>query len=85
MIFSGIGRVAGIRTGKKNEKTWMMLFVDDCENPIERLQLYVPVAVQSSVSAIPVGSDVRISVRFYSPRSGYTQVAGSLDSISVNK
>lgn len=87
MILTGIGRIAGTRTGTKNGKTWMNLYVDDCKNPMERLQLFVPAEVQPSVSVIPVGADVRISVRFYmrTPENGYTQVAGSLDSISLNK
>lgn len=87
MVFTGIGRLAGYREGSKNNKNWMNAFIDDAQNPLDRLQLFVADEVQGQVRNIPIGSDVQIEARIYmrSSSNGYSQIAGSLASITVVK
>lgn len=86
MVLTGIGKVAGTRSGTKNQNVWMNLFLDDVSNPMDRLQVYVPKELQKDVSAIPVGSEVSVELNMYmrTPEKGFSQIAGSLSSIHFN-
>lgn len=86
MVLTGTAKVAGTRSGTKNQKVWMNLFLDDVSNPMDRLQVYVPEELQEDVSAIPVGSEVSVDLNMYmrTPEKGFSQIAGSLSAINLN-
>ena len=65
MFCTGTAKYVGSRSGEKNGKRWMNIFLDDVDNPLQRLQVYVPAEVQSMVGAVPVGSLVNIDLRVY--------------------
>ena len=87
MLVAGYGRLAGFREGTKNSKAWMNVFLDDLENPLDRLQLFVPEQLHNDVKSIQVGTNVRIDARIYmrSSKNGFSEMAGTLDAIAVKK
>lgn len=65
MNCTGKANYVGSRSGEKNGKRWMNIFLDDVDNPLQRLQVYVPAEVQGMVDAVPVGSLVSVNLRVY--------------------
>ena len=86
MICTGKAHYVGCRTGEKNGKTWMNVFLDDPENPLQRLQVFVPVDLQSKVSGIPVGSSVIAQLRVTMRQTdSYPAPSCSLTAIQLEK
>lgn len=65
MNCTGKANYVGSRSGEKNGKRWLNIFLDDVDNPLQRLQVYVPAEVQGMVDAVPVGSLVSVTLRVY--------------------
>lgn len=70
MKVAGSGKLVGFRQGTKNGKRWGNVFIDDPENLLQRLQLFVRADAVAVVENIPVGSDVDVVMRVYSVDNG---------------
>lgn len=84
-IMNCIGKAnyVGSRSGEKNGKRWVNIFLDDVDNPLQRLQVYVPSEVQGMVDAVPIGSLVSVELRVYMRQTdSYPVPTCSLVSIS---
>lgn len=66
----GSGKLVGFRSGTKNGKDWGNVFIDDNENLLERVQIFVNANMVHEVKAIPVGSDVNVKFHVYSVNNG---------------
>ena len=83
MRFVGTGRLAGYRTGTKDKKDWMSLALDDVDDPMNRIQIFVPNDLHDTVADIFFGSVVEIAVNLYMkiPERGYSRLECTLLSI----
>lgn len=67
MVLSGCAKMVGIRSGEKNKKKWCSVVLDALDNPLERVEYFVPDALIDKVEQIPSGN-VKVSVRLYPGR-----------------
>lgn len=83
MKFVGTARLAGYRSGTKEKKDWMSLALDDVDNPMNRIQVFVPDDLQDTVADIAFGSEVTVVVNLYMrvPERGYSRLECTLLSI----
>lgn len=70
MRIAGVGKLVGVKEGNKNGKPWMIAYVDDEENLMERLQLFVRENLINDVHQIPIGSEITVQGRIYTRNSG---------------
>lgn len=66
----GSGKLVGFRTGEKNGKKWGNVFIDDVDNLMERIQMFVQSDMVDSVNQIPIGSEVNVKFHCYSRNNG---------------
>lgn len=64
MVLSGCAKLVGIRSGNKNNKRWCSLVLDALDNPLERVEYFVPDDLIGVVDRLPLG-DVCVTVRLY--------------------
>lgn len=70
MVVSGYAKMVGSRSGKgKNGKDWCAVVLDALDDPLERLQYFVPDELADKVSDIGSG-DVCVEMRIYPGKDG---------------
>lgn len=84
MTVAGYGKLVGFRHGTKNGKRWGNIYIDNPENPMERLQVFVRDDIFPAVEALPIPSDVQVCFSVYTMNSGKDQ-AIRLNSIALKK
>lgn len=85
MLVIGHAVYVGNRSGEKNGKRWMNIFLDDPEKPLQRLQVFVPSDLISTVESFKPSSIVKAQLRVYMRQTErYPQVAVSLTAIQLD-
>ncbi len=64
MVLSGCANLVGVRSGQKNDKKWCSVVLDALDNPLERVEYFVPDELISKVDKLSPGR-VSVSVRVY--------------------
>lgn len=64
MILCGSANLVGVRSGQKNDKKWCSVVLDALDNPLERVEYFVPDELIGKVEKLPTGR-VFVSVRVY--------------------
>lgn len=87
MLAAGRAIYVGNRSGEKNGKKWMNIFLDDPENPLQRLQVFVPSNLIGTVETLKPSSSVVVQLRVYMRQTDrkYPEVAISLIAIQPDK
>ena len=86
MNVTGNAIYAGAKHGMKNDKAWMNLFLDDEDDILQRMQIFVPSELHNTVANLQPGCRVSCSLRLYMRQtSKYPEPACSLVSIQAVK
>lgn len=86
MLTVGRAIYVGERSGEKNGKRWMNIFLDDPDNPLQRLQVFVPSDLISTVETFKPSSAVKVQLRVYMRQTdSYPQIAVSLTAIQLDR
>ena len=65
MNVTGNAIYAGCRHGMKNDKPWMNCFLDDEQDILQRMQIFVPQELHNTVVNLQPGSKVICTLRLY--------------------
>lgn len=64
MLLTGDATMVGFRNGTKNEREWCTVVLDAIDDPMERVEYFVPDALIGKVKVLKSGP-VRVKVRVY--------------------
>lgn len=64
MVLTGLVKLVGCRSGSKNGKAWCSAVFDAIDNPLERVEYFVPDNLIEKVEDIGFG-EVHVTVRVY--------------------
>lgn len=64
MVLTGLAKMVGCRSGNKNGKVWCSATFDAIDDPLERVEYFVPDELQQKVQNIGFG-EVYVTVRIY--------------------
>lgn len=64
MVLTGLTQMVGCRSGNKNGKVWCSATFDAIDDPLERVEYFVPDELQQKVQDIGFG-EVYVTVRIY--------------------
>ncbi len=64
MVLTGLTKMVGYRSGSKNGKVWCSATFDAIDDPLERVEYFVPDELQQKVQDIGFG-EVYVTVRIY--------------------
>lgn len=85
MLATGRAIYVGNRSGEKNGKKWMNIFLDDPDNPLQRLQVFVPASLIDTIETFKPASSVKVQLRVYMRQTErYPEVAISLTAIQLD-
>ena len=83
MVLTGLTKMVGYRSGSKNGKVWCSATFDAIDDPLERVEYFVPDELQQKVQDIGFG-EVYVTVRIYPMmRSGQRTFGSRLVDIAV--
>lgn len=86
MLAAGRAIFVGYRSGEKNGRKWMNVFLDDPDNPLQRLQVFVPQDLIPVVEGLPQSSHVKAQLRVYMRQTdNYPAPAISLIAIQLDR
>lgn len=74
MLVTGTAKFMGARSGSKDGRRWANVYLDACDNLIERVQLFVSDDLVDRVLLLVPGSDVSVSARIYANQKGNAAV-----------
>lgn len=64
MVLTGLTKMVGYRSGSKNGKVWCSATFDAIDDPLERVEYFVPDELVTKVQDIGFG-EVHVTVRIY--------------------
>lgn len=64
MVLTGLTKMVGCRSGSKNGKVWCSVTFDAIDDPLERVEYFVPDELVAKVQDIGFG-EVHVTVRIY--------------------
>lgn len=64
MVLTGLTKMVGFRSGNKNGKVWCSATFDSLDDPLERVEYFVPDKLVDKVKDIGFG-EVYVTVRVY--------------------
>lgn len=64
MVLTGCATMVGYRSGNKDGKRWCSVVLDALDNPIERVEYFVPDELIDKTFHLPPGP-VKVTVRIY--------------------
>lgn len=64
MVLTGVATMVGYRSGEKDSKKWCSAVLDAIDNPLERVEYFIPDDLISKVESIGSGP-VKVQVRLY--------------------
>lgn len=67
MVLEGYAKMVGVRSGTKDNRKWCSVVLDAVDDPIERVEYFVPNELIDKVEKLSPG-DVRVVVRVYPMR-----------------
>lgn len=67
MVVRGLANLVGTRSGKSKDRDWCSVTLDAIDDPLERVQYFVPDELINKVKGIPTG-EVYVEVRIYPMR-----------------
>ena len=86
MLATGRAIYVGNRSGEANGKRWMNVFLDDPDNPLQRLQVFVPSSLIDTIASFKPLSSVIVQLRVFTRQGDrYPDPALSLTAIQLDK
>ena len=70
MVLTGCATFVGYRSGNKNGKLWCSLALDALDNPLERIEYFVPDDLVGKVTHLTPGP-VKVTARLYPVKGGF--------------